>query len=301
VSPSRLADVVLADRLLGVTGSIPAVRLDPKLPRIGRFADAPGGPSPSRYGEGALLALETLGLLSSDEAAEWRRRLAVAREGWHAGEPAAGERAERAAGHLGAALDELEGAAGTPARAASLERFQGAFALCLQTGLVSPSDAAEWGERLERALGKTLEDFAWEQAGLEPDDDWYVGEATRIDHGPLLRLVPALPARHNGLCVTALALHENGFRVHWHALRDGPDADEEFGPQAAVDDLGTQYEEILADGCGWAGYDGVVAITGESRCMTPVPDRATQLTLRKADAEWIVPLQTPSATSSDSP
>ena len=290
MSPARLADALLAERLLGVTGSIPTVRLDPERPRLDGFADPPGTRSTSRYGEGALLAVETLGLLSSDEVAEWKRRLVVAREGWHAGEPATRERAQRAASHLEAALDELKAVVGTPARAAALERFEGAFALCLQTGLVSPSDASDWGKRLERALGKTLEEFDWEQAGLEPDDDWYVGEATRIEPGPLLRVVPALPARHNGLCVTALALHENGFGVHWHALREDPDQDEEFGPQEAIDDRGTEYGEVTAGGYGWTGYDGVVAITGESRCMTPVPGQATRLTLRKGDAEWIVPL-----------
>jgi hypothetical protein len=304
VSPARFADVVLVRELASVTGSIPPIQLDSEAPRIGSFADPPGDPSPSRHGEGALLALETLGLLSGDEAADWRSRFAIVSEGWHAGRPQAGERVERAASHLTRLLDDLKGASGTPARVAALDRFEAAFALCLYSGLVSADDAAAWGERLERALGKDLEDFDLEQMGVTPDDEEWDGW-TPYRPGALLRVVPALPERHAGLCITAVELHENGFCVHWHALRDGPDPDphdqEEFGPGHAEDDLGTTYAPIMDGGHGWTGHRGVVAITGDSRCATPVPDAATRLTLRKDDAEWVVPLQTASATSLDSP
>jgi hypothetical protein len=294
VSRARIVEVVLADELFATTGSSPQLMLDSERPRLGAFERAPGERDGVLTGEGAILALQTLGLLTPAEAAEWTRRFAIAVEGWRPGPTAPGSQVERAEDHLEQVLGELKAAPDTPSRATQLDRFEGAFALCLQAGLVQPAAARHWGERLEQALGKDLEDFELEQEGIDPDDDDYdLDEPLRNELGASLRLVPALPARHDGVCVTAVELNENGFRIHWHALLEGPADDlepDDIGPVRVVDDIGTEYERIIPNGCTWTGHSGICAVKGESRCMTPVPDDATELRLLDGDAGWTVRL-----------
>jgi hypothetical protein len=216
-------------------------------------------------------------------------------ERWRPGPPAPPEEARRAEVHLEALLSELAEAAQTPDRVGLVDRFHGAFTLFLQTGMVAPEVAADWAARLQRALGRTIDDLDLEHLGVDLDDlGDYEDEADPVEEpGAVLRVVPALPARHDGVCVTAIALRERGFDVYWHALRhDGADELEpdELGPERASDDLGTEYRELMDGGAGWSGRDGPFAVCGESRCPTSVPAGARELRLAKGEAEWVVPL-----------
>jgi hypothetical protein len=253
-----------------------------------------------------LLALEALGLLSSDQAAAWRRRFELAAEGWSPGPAASSEQRQLADAHLRRLVGSLREATDTPARRGLLDRLNGAFCLCLQTGLVDPADAPDWGTRVEQALGQTLEQFESAEAdeGLareelqdfpEPQDPDEPGFKAPEPMGAAVRVVPAEPARHEGLCVTAVALHEGGFEVHWHShgeQRHDPDGgltDEGF---EATDDLGTEYRSSGA-GASFGSYsepNGPYLTLGETECAPAVPKDARELRIRWVDYEWVVRL-----------
>jgi hypothetical protein len=102
--------------------------------------------------------------------------------------------------------------------------------------------------------------------------------------------VPANPARHNGLCVTAVVLHEHCLELHWHELREGPfDPDESNARRfEATDDVGTEYTPFDSGGSSWSERDGVFAVVGHSICRTAVPEGASELRISTRAARWLI-------------
>jgi hypothetical protein len=287
-------EVVLTKELFGATGSAPQLSLSAEGAYLGDY-DREG---PARevfpYGEGALLAIEALGLLPASEAAEWRQRFELARTGWSTGPGAGPEQRRLAEEHLDSLASSLAVAPDTESRGALLDRFNAAFALYLHTGLERPEDAPRWGERLERALGRTVEEFELvEVAGLDPAELHEPGGAEPAPLGAALRVVPAEPARHGGLCVTAVALHEHGFELHWHELREGPDdSDYDFEMHRfdTADDLGTEYPAFDSGGASGTGHEEIRAVIGHSICRKPVAENASELRISRGAGHWLIPL-----------
>ena len=111
--------------------------------------------------------------------------------------------------------------------------------------------------------------------------------------GQPLRVVPAEPARHDGLCVTAVALRESGFELHWHMLREGgfhPDEDDAHGFDAS-DDLGTRYPSFDSGGSTATEYGGRFAVIGHSNCRAAIPEGASELRISRRAARWLIPLR----------
>jgi hypothetical protein len=298
---------MLCRELSGAAGGPPRVKLSAEEPLLdGYVGGGRGARSPYPYGQGMLLALETLGLLSSEQTAAWRRCFDLAAMGWSPGPAAGSEQRELADDHLRRLVASLHEATDRDARRALLDRLNGAFCLCLQTGLVHPADAPVWGKRVEEALGETLAQFERAEAeeGLDPDDLAEFDEPQDLHEpefgpsepmGALLRVVPAEPARHEGLCVTAVALHEGGFEVHWHRLGKDPyDRDDSLDGVRfeATDDLGTEYRATGTGGSfgSYSERTGPVVALGHSACSPAVPENARELRIRRAASEWVARL-----------
>jgi hypothetical protein len=300
-------DAMLCRELSGVAGGPPRVKLSAEDPLLnGYVAGGRGARSPYPYGQGMLAALETLGLLTSTQTAAWSRRFDLAAEGWSPAPAAGGEQRQLANDHLRRLVASLHEATDRHARRALLDRLNGAFCFCLQTGLVDPAEAPEWGTRVEEALGETLEQFETAEAEekLDPDDPDELSEPQDLHEaefkprepmGALVRVIPAEPARHEGWCVTAVALHEGGFEVHWHTVGEEPyDPDGSLNGERfeATDDLGTEYRATGAGGSfsSYGERNGPFAVLGQTECAPAVPDGARELRIRRAASEWVARL-----------
>lgn len=292
----RAVAVLLARELFGATGSPPRMSLSEE----GAYLDDYDRPRPGEgaypRGEGAFLALDALGLLPPD-VADWRQRFEVAGRGWSVGPSPDAEQKALAERHLDRLAASLAAAADTQTRQALVGRMNAAFAIYLNTGLIRPEEASRWGERLEQALGTTVDEFKrFEVTGLdrnELDELDEIGEAEPRSIGAAVRVVPAEPARHDGLCVTALALHEHGFELHWHELREGAIEGHESlvtGGLQASDDVGTRYPPLHWGGAQATERDGVFAVVGHSTCTTAVPERASELRVARGTSQWRIPL-----------
>jgi hypothetical protein len=297
----------LCRELSGAAGGPPRVKLSAEDPLLDGYVPAGrGARRPYPYGQGMLLALETLGLLTSEQNAAWSRRFELAAEGWSPG-PAAGSEQRRLAGdHLRRLVASLGEATDTPARRALLDRLNGAFCFCLQTGMLDPADAPHWGRSVEQALGETVEQFETAEAeeALDLHDRDEFSEPPDLHEpefrppepmGAAVRVVPVEPARDDGLCVTAVALHEGGFELHWHSLGKAPyDADDNlYGePFEATDDLGTEYRATGTGGssCSYSERNGPFATLGQTGCAPAIHEGARELRIRRAASEWVVRL-----------
>jgi hypothetical protein len=292
--PKRAVDIVLTKELFSATGSPPHLSLSAESSYLGDYDREGAGRQTHRYGEGTLLAVEALGLLSPDRASEWRQRFGVAQTGWCTGPVAATEQKGLAEEHVDSLTRSLAGTCDIETRSVLLDRFNAAFSLYLYTGLARREDASRWGERLEKALGRTVEGFELvELGGLDPAELVEPGGEEPAPMGRPLRVVPAEPARHDGLCVTAVALHERGFELHWHMLREGefhPDEDDTQGFDA-TDDLGTGYPSFDSGGSTSTQYGGRFAVIGHSSCRAAVPDGASELRVAKGTGRWLIPLR----------
>jgi hypothetical protein len=294
----------LCRELSGAAGGPPRVKLSAEDPLLdGYVAGGRGARRPYPYGQGMLLALETLGLLTSEQTAAWSRRFDLAAEGWSPGPAAGREQRRLAEDHLRRLVASLQEATDTRSRRASLDRLNGAFSFCLQAGLVDPTDAPEWGASVEEALGETVEQFEIAEAeeGLDPDEFSELQDADEPEFRPpesmgaLMRVVPAEPARHEGWCITAVALHRGGFEIHWHALGNepyGPDGSLDAEPFEATDDLGTEYRSTGAGGScsSYSERQRTIAVLGHSKCAPAVPEGARELRIRRAASEWVARL-----------
>jgi hypothetical protein len=184
---------MLCRELSGAAGGPPRVKLSAEAPLLdGYVAGGRGARSPYPYGKGMLLALETLGLLTSEQAAAWSRRFELAAVGWSPGPAAGREQRQLANDHLRGLVALLHEAADRHARRALLDRLHGAFSLCLQTGLVDPADALEWGTSVEEALGETVEQFETAEAeeGLDRDEFSELQDVDEPEFRPQSRWAP---------------------------------------------------------------------------------------------------------------
>ena len=293
---------MLCRELSGAAGGPPRVKLSAEDPLLdGYVAGGGGARSGYPYGQGMLLALDTVGLLTSEQTAVWSRCFELAAEGWSPGPAAGREQRQLAEDHLRRLVASLHEASDRPARRALLDRLNGAFSFCLQTGLVDPADAQEWGTSLEEALGETVEQFETAEADewLDPDEFSEPQDVREPEPpermGALVRVVPAEPARHEGLCITAVALHQGGFEIHWHALgKESHDPDGLFSGEQfeAIDDLGTEYRATGAGGASGSFIEGqgTFAVLGQSECAPAVPEGARELRIRRAGSEWVARL-----------
>jgi hypothetical protein len=290
---ARAAWALLATELFHATGSTPRPLLAAARGYLGsgvvRYEDEAG----AEPGEGALLVVEVLGLIGPEQAAEWRRRFAIAAKSWLPGPPADAAQAAPAATYIERLVTELGDAPDTPRRAEALKRLEGAVAVYVQAGLVEPRAVTRIASAVERAMGLPIEDFELEQAGIEP---WELEEDANEARPPgvVQRVVPAVLERHDGVCVTAVALRERGFTVHWHARVEGAASDPiesgDLGWFKANDDLGTDYARVSMSGASWSPREGVYAVHGESSCGTSVPGSARELRLTRASGRWLIPL-----------
>jgi hypothetical protein len=285
--------VLLAGELLGVTGSAPHVSLSAESAYLDDYGRRARGRKAYANCEGALLAIEALGLFTPSETAEWRQRFEVAGHGWSVGPEADAAQRVLAEQHLESLTGSLGAATDTGTRKALLDRLNAAFRLYLQTGLVRPEDASTCGERVEQAVGQTVEEFELELAGIDPEELDEPGGGEPRSIGAVLRVVAAEPARHDGLCVTAVVLHEQGFELQWHELRESsfePDDRFETSGFEVADDIGTEYPTIHSGGASWSERKGVFAVLGQSTCTTPVPHGASELRIARGPAQWLIPL-----------
>ena len=298
---------LLCRELSGAAGGPPRVKLSAEDPLLdGYVVGGRGARRPYPYGQGMLLALEALGLLASEQTAAWSRRFDLAAGGWSRGPAAGSDQRQLADEHLRGLVASLREATDKDARRELLDRLNGAFFFCLQTGLVGPADAPEWGASVEGALGVTIEQFEAAEAeeGLDPDEADEFSAPQDLDEpeprrpepmGALVRVVPAEPARHEGWCVTAVALHEGGLEIHWHALGKEPyePDDSVDGEQfEATDDLGTEYRATGAGGSfsSYSERQRSFAALGQTACAPAVPDGARELRIRRAASEWMARL-----------
>jgi hypothetical protein len=288
--------VLLARELFGATGSPPRLSLSAEGAYLDDYDPRGGGEEASPQGEGVLLVLDALGLVPPD-VAEWRQRFEVARRRWSGGPSPDSEQKALAERHLDRLVVALAAATDTDSRQGLLGRINAAFAMYLHTGLVQPDEASRWGKHVEEALGATVEEFErFEVGGLDPDE---LAELDELDEaasssiGPVVRVVPAEPARHDGLCITAVALHARGLELHWHELRQGP-VDPNDSVVAtdleASDDVGTRYPPLHSGGAHATERDGVLAVVGHSECTTAVPEGATELRVARGASQWRIPL-----------
>jgi hypothetical protein len=292
----RTVAVLLARELFGATGSPPRMSLSAEGAYFDDYDRPRHGEAAYPRGEGAFLALDALGLLPPD-VADWRQRFEVAGRGWSVGPSPDAEQKALVERHLDRLAASLAAATGTESRRALVGRMAAAFAMYLHTGLMRPEEASRWGERLEESLGTTVEEFErFEVGGLDPDELYELdelGEAEPRSPGAVLRVVPAVPARHDGLCITAVALHARGLELHWHELREGAiDPDDSLVPLGfqVSDDVGTDYAPFHSGGAHVTERDGVFAVMGHSTCTTAVPERATELRVVRGASQWRIPL-----------
>jgi hypothetical protein len=288
--------VVLARELFAATGSAPRLSLSAEGAYLDDYDRRGHGEEALPQGEAAFLVLDALGLVPPD-AAQWRQRFEVARRGWSGVPSPDAEQNALAERHLERLAAALAAATDTEGRQRLLGRINAALAMYLHTGLVRPEVASRWGERVEEALGATIEEFErFEVGGLDRDE---LAELEDLDEaeprsiGAVVRVVPAEPVRHDGVCITAVALHARGLELHWHELREGP-VDPNDGLVAsgfkASDDVGTDYRPFDSGGAHATERDGVFAVVGESACSTAVPEGASELRVARGAARWRIPL-----------
>ena len=144
--------------------------------------------------DGMMLALEQVDALPAAERARWRTRIETAGED-HGVLPEVDKHVHRrAAVHLDALIGPL-----TPESRNSWQRCASAIEAYVQAGVLDPTEALAWRERLRAKLG------------LEPE------RPPRCSATELRKVVVPPAARLNGLRVTACELYADGViaRYHW--------------------------------------------------------------------------------------
>jgi len=199
-------------------------------------------------------------------------------------DPARREAAER---HVAALVEVLARAPDDAARELAIARLDGALSLLMHTGCIAFDALDTWRARVAAVVPPP--------APVPSDPEWEAALGPRIVPAPgaLRAVVPAPLARHDGLCVLSVDLHEHATEVCWQLVHRGRmrfiDAYRIASSIRLADDAGTDYG-TLEGGAGWGGTarGGPYAVRGHSRSETPVPAAATQLTIARGDARWRV-------------
>jgi hypothetical protein len=272
----------LTRALSDAMGSVPSVRLGGG----GVYVSGAGGGEPDSdpqpHGDGAVEAIDALGLLSSGEVERWRGRFRLGRDGGGAVPAPSAADADAASRHLDTLLDAVAAADGDVDRAGALDTFGGAVSLLLRLGYLDGDALGTWAERLDAvaAVPRDELEFVEEESG-EPED-----------LGQLRAVAPVPLARHDGLCLTAVELYDEGVVVHWHEVVEGSGERGFPSPTlTASDDAGTAYSPVVARSVSYSPDEVRYAIFGSSVFPTPPPAQARTLTIRgESGGEWAVPL-----------
>jgi hypothetical protein len=275
--------------------------------------------------DGAVLAFERIGLLSSEEAARWRARFADAAAGRGIEvEPPLSDDA-RAAG-----ADYL---AGLLARVAPFRRRPDADEITIQeecasaietlhaVGALDEGEHADWDTRLLAAEAPWLDeppppstgDVAYaieippetEEEAAEDAADQAAWEA-RPKAEVMRRVVIGSPERHAGLAMVAVCVHEDATSLHFHFLGGTAPSDAAHGrslkafsdlvdrlePPTLRDDRGTAYEPVHPRPVSASGSGGIpgeerrVVVTGAWLYTPAAPADATTFIAQLAAECW---------------
>ena len=232
----------------------------------------PVGP---RWVEGSLLAYEQLAILSPDEAARWRDRLADPdpasldedARGW----------AERVRPDAERYLARLDGA----------ER-RGAIDALAAVGVAEPEPRSRGGSSFAGGGGSS--GFG------DADEDDLDSPLEALEPRTVERVVTGSTDRHDGLALVAVVVHEVSTTLHFHytgaglALRGAERFDElleRFAPPALRDDGGRDYLPVEEQPIGLSGSDA--ALQGEWIYTPAAPDRARTFTAERGGHRWVLP------------
>jgi hypothetical protein len=253
------------------------------MAHLERALRATDEPDPEQRGyrlasaEGAVLAYERIGVLSSEEAERWRTRLADAASGrgLEVERPLSEDARAAGADYLGRLL----------ARVAPLRRRPDTGEFTVQTecasaidalhavGALDDSEHADWHARLLAAEAPWLDDPAPPsgrdvayaiEIPAETDEEAAEDAAAqaaweaRPEAATVSRVVIGSPERHAGLAMVALCVHEDATSLHFHflgghappeasqrkSLKAFSDLVDGLEPPALRDDRGTVYEPV---------------------------------------------------------
>jgi hypothetical protein len=277
--------------------------------------------------DGAVLAFERIGLLSSEEADRWRTRFADAAAGrGNEVEPPLSEDA-RAAGadHLGRLLARVPPLRRRPH--ADEFTVQVECATAIETlhavGALDQREHADWDARLQAAEAPWLDeplppsggDVAYvieippeteEEAAADAADQ--AAWEARPKSEALCRVVIGSPERHAGLAMVAVCVHEDATSLHFHflggttpsdalhrrSLKAFSDLVDRLEPPVLRDDRGTAYEPVdprpvSASGSGgMPDVDRRQVVTGAWLYTPAAPADATTFIAELASERWTV-------------
>lgn len=271
--------------------------------------------------EGALLAYERLGILSTEDVASWRDRLlgrirdadaeTIDSAAWASGmevlsklvdevpqlrRQQSDEHIEKSA-ECAAAIDAFYAVGGlTDDERGEWQRKRLAKEAPWLEEVPTPGD----GVAIAISVPPETEEEAAEDRALE--EEW----AARPKAEQVVRVISGLSERHAGVALVAVVVHEDATSVHFHSLGEPvEDEDEEFEafgtavdglkPPRLVDDQGTEYVAIgdrPSSATGTGGMPGVArrrVITGAWQYTPAAPATATQFEATLGEQQWVLP------------
>jgi hypothetical protein len=279
----------------------------------------------SAYVEGALLAYERIGVLSSSEADRWRVRLTGAATEWDAEpEPPLTEavvaRGVRYLERLVAGAPRLRRNATPEERGADAE-CSSAIEAMLAVGLLGDREHTEWSRRLLAVQAPWVDDpppgeGPW-AISIPPETPEEAAEdaafeaawAARPKAETTRRVVTGSPERHAGLAIIALAVHEDATSLHFHfvgepATVDAPspyshrafeEAIDALDPPVLRDDRGIAYEPVEPRPISASSHSGEPdpeprrVIIGAWLYTPAAPDEAITFEIEQEGGRWTLP------------
>jgi hypothetical protein len=279
--------------------------------------------------EGALLAYESIGVLSRSEADRWRVRLArAASERQAEPEPPLPEDFRVAGAQY---LERVVPRAPrlrrdpTPEERAADAECSSALEALRAVGVLDEPGHTEWSRRLLAARAPWIDDppppgeGPWaisippetpEEAAA--DAAFEAAWAARPKAETTRRVVTGSPERHAGLAVIALAVHEDATSLYFHfvgqpawddaasphSMRAFDGALDGLVPPALRDDRGTAYEPVEPRPVSASSHshepdrDPRLALLGAWLYTPAAPDQATTFEIEQAGGRWTLPATT---------
>jgi hypothetical protein len=275
--------------------------------------------------DGAVLAFERIGVLSSEEAARWRARFADAAAGRGMEvEPPLSEGARAAAAdHLARLLARVPPFRRRPDAGEIIVQAECASAIetLHAVGALDERGHADWDARLLAAEAPWLEDpvppsgcdvaYAIEippETEEEAAEDAAVQAAweARPKAETMGRVVVGSPERHAGLAIVAVCVHEDATSLHFHFLGGSAPSEASRGrslrafsqlvdrlePPVLRDDRGTAYEPVHQRPVSASGSGGMPdgdhrqVVTGAWLYTPAAPAAATTFVAQLAAEPW---------------
>lgn len=278
------------------------------------------------YAQGAALAYERIGALSSDEAARWIARLTQ--------DPAEDGTALLSEGARVAGLGYLEQLvarvpphrrAPEPGDDAVRAECASAIEALYTVGALDDREVVEWSSRRLHAEAPWLDDPTPPEGGfgvitIPPETEEEAAEdaaaeeawAARPNAAFVRRVAVGSRDRHAGLAIVAVAVHEDATSVHFHFLGDSVPAEtrgrKKLDPFAAVDALipptlrdnrGHRYDPVddhpasASSSSGISSGERLHVVTGTWIYTPAAPEPATTFLVEQSGNRWT--LATPSA------